>query len=699
MKLRSVAKLLGGLIALVILVMLLLPMFISADYLKAQLAAQVKQATGRELTIRGKASLSLFPNVAVHVEDVTLGNPAGFASPYFISVKKLETGAALRPLLAKDLQITGITLEGAVVNLEENAQGAKNWEFPLEAAKAQEKENVKKQEAASTAASPLSAFTLGDVALKDSAVTYLKAGAKPVVAKDISVTVSGADGSKPLAVDASANYQGAPVKLQLSVEQLKTALEGKSTPVNMALSLPNASLKFDGKASFKDRPNADGALAISVADLPGLLAWATDKPASAGLPKQVDLKSTLALKGTQAATLSDLELKVDALSASGKLALNLADAVPSLQGALTLGSIDLDTLFAPTAISADTKGAAVAKTPAAATPQGWSDAPIDVSGLRAVNAVLDLTVEALHSGTMDVSDIAANVALTNGTLNVKLAHASLYGGTAKGTVTLDGSGAGLGVETDLGCSGVNIEPLMTAVSGKSRLAGTGNLTMALRSRGASERALVSALEGKGTIRVTDGAVKGVNIAQLLRNLKQGALFADGETQSTDFSELSASYAIAQGILSNTDLAMKSPVLRVAGSGTVNLPLRSLNYRLVPTLVGSLEGQGGKDAAGLAVPLLITGPWSSPSVTPDVKGIITQGLKNPQALKQNLKDIKGSFGKFNSPKDIGKALLGGPSAAPATDAAPSTDAAPQNAATPPTPAQKAIGGLLKGLDKH
>ena len=106
-----------------------LPMFISAEYLKSQMVAQVKTATGRDLTIGGKASLSVFPNIAVSVEDVTLGNPAGFSSKYFAHVDKLKAGAALGPLLHKQLQITGINVEGAVLNLETNAAGAKNTDL------------------------------------------------------------------------------------------------------------------------------------------------------------------------------------------------------------------------------------------------------------------------------------------------------------------------------------------------------------------------------------------------------------------------------------------------------------------------------------------------------------------------------------------------------------------------------------------
>jgi AsmA protein len=158
----------------------------------------------------------------------------------------------------------------------------------------------------------------------------------------------------------------------------------------------------------------------------------------------------------------------------------------------------------------------------------------------------------------------------------------------------------------------------------------------------------------------------------------------------------------QGVVSNKDLSMKSPVLRLAGSGSISLPARTINYRAVPTLVSSLQGQGAKDkSTGLNVPLLITGPWSAISITPDLEGILTNALTNPEALKENIKGVKEGLKDFNSPKDIGKALLGGTGeAAPTPAAAPATGAAP---VAKPKPAKEqlindAIGGVLGGFGK-
>lgn len=707
---KLILKIVGGLLALIIIAAIAIPMFISADFIKAQLQAQVKKATGRELQIKGAASISVLPNIAINVEDVTLGNPAGFAAPYLVHIDKLETGAALMPLLDKELRITGVTLNGAKLHLEETKSGAKNWEFVSAKPTGEAAEPATTQEKKE---SPLKALAIGRVTIKDTALYYNKAGAKPLAVEALNLSLDGADGASPLSLTGSANYQGQPVKVKLGVKESKALIAGKVSPLVAAITLPSGALDFDGTAQLGDAPKANGKFSFTSDNLGALMGWATGKKPAGNLPKKVSVKTQLGFAGMQAITAKELNFAADSLSGNGALVLNLAGAVPSINGELKFGEINLDTLTGKAASSSAASGAGEGKAAPASNSDGWSNAPLDLSGLRAANTNLKITTPKLTTGKLQFSNIAATVAMNGGKLNLGLGNLSLYGGAAKGTVTLDGSGSGAGVGSNLSLSGVDIEALMNALSGASKIKGTANVTLDVNGRGASQRALMSGLNGNGTLRVTDGAIKGINIASFLRDAKKGFVFGSSSTESTDFTELSATYKIVSGIVSNNDLAMKSPVLRLGGSGTISLPARTINYRAVPSIVGTLKGQGGKDklsSGGLDVPLIITGPWSAISVTPDLEGMLTNALKDPAALQENLKNITGDIGKFNSPKDIGAALFGGKKKAPADAAAPPpTDSAPAPAAATPAPTstapaskekqiQDSIGGLLNGLGK-
>ncbi len=658
MKLRKLAKILGGILVLLILVLVTVPFFISSDFLKAQLIAQVKKTTGRTLEIKEAPPHSGFSPISPSAADVTLGNPAGFNSAYFVHIDKLETGAALSPLLSKQLHVTGITLDGATINLEQTANGAKNWEFAADKTKEAAAESADKSAKSS---SPMTNFALGDVHIKNSAFTYNAAGAKSVAASDISLTLSGTDGASPLTFDGSARYQGEAVKTHIWIEQIKPFLAGKATKLTASIDLPGGVVQYEGTGSMGDDINADGKLETTISSLPSLMTWATGVPPAGALPKTVELHTNFALRGSKSIFLTEMTAEADETKLDGKLAINLADAVPAIRGTMHVGTLDLNQF--KNAESSNASAAAAKSAPS----NGWSDERIDLSGLRAVNANLDLKIDAIRSGNLEIGESAAQVGLTNGLLKLFIVKAALYEGSIKGSVDVNGSGPSANIATNIALEGVQIEPLMTALSGKSRLKGKANLTFALRGNGVSERAIVSTLEGNGSLKVADGAVKGVNIAQFLRDAKKGFLFGSNSSESTDFTELTATFTVQQGILTNKDLAMKSPALRLSGSGTVNLPSRALNYKLMPTIAATSKGQGGKDnVGGLTIPLLISGPWSNPQVVPDVAGLVQENLKDPTALKQNLKDIKSQIKNINSPKDIGRALFGG--SKPATNTA-------------------------------
>src|SRR5260221_13729220 len=114
---------------------------------------------------------------------------------------------------------------------------------------------------------------------------------------------------------------------------------------------------------------------------------------------------------------------------------------------------------------------------------------------------------------------------------------------------------------------------------------------------------------------------------MVRNF--GTAFADAASnkpQQTDFAELGGTFTIANGIAHNDDLDLKSPLLRLSGAGTINLPQRTIDYRVTPKVVANLEGQGGTgDAGGIMVPIIVQGPLTAPSYKPDLAAMLQQHI--------------------------------------------------------------------------
>src|SRR4029079_15295799 len=144
------------------------------------------------------------------------------------------------------------------------------------------------------------------------------------------------------------------------------------------------------------------------------------------------------------------------------------------------------------------------------------------------------------------------------------------------------------------------------------------------------------------------------VAKMVRNLGSATLsgWQSGDAEKTDFASLGASFKIAQGKAQTSDLHLNGPLVRMAGTGTIALPAQTLNFRVDPQVVASLEGQGGKnDLQGLGVPVAINGPWAAPSIYPDIAGI----LENPQAAYEKLSKLGGGLVKLPSADSLGGAL--------------------------------------------
>ncbi len=683
---KTALKIVGAVLALLILAIIAIPFLVPVDALKSKVAEELSKATGRDVKIEGEASLKIFPDIAISLKDVSLGNPKGdFKSARLFYARQLDTGVKLMPLFDKHIIITGLTIDGAEIQLEETKTGAKNWELTSRSSSETKQEQTREEGKSGV-------FAIGEVKISDSSLSFRPASGDAIELSAIQLTVNGADGSEPLALDGGAVYRGEQVNLSLDVKDSQGFMQGDASPMMIEATVPGGNFNFNGTARHSSAMHAQGDMKLNIAAMPKLMKWATGSTPSEIVPEKIMLHGPVVVDGKKI-RFTELDARADDLHARGKLTVDATGNVPSIQGNLKLGLIDL----ARFSKSPEAQGTA----PAAGAEKGWSREPIDLSGLKAVNAKLGLALDGVKMGKLTLGATAMDVNLQNGALNVGIDNMALYDGNASGKLALSSTA----YSTAMAIKGVQIEPLMEALSGASRLKGTAAFNVNLRGNGTNQYAMVNSLDGTATFIFTNGAIKGINLAQFLRDAKKGFLF-DSPREETDFAELGGSFNFANGIGTTNDLAMKAPVIRLNGNGTVNLPNQSLNMKLMPTLVASLKGQGGKEKDGLTIPLLVTGSWSNPSVTPDVRGIVEDAIRNPEQFKSNLKNIKEGIKDFNSPSDIGKALLGGGTAA-STSTSPAAEqptAVEESTSTAPAPTpapkkdakQQAIEGLFNAL---
>lgn len=337
----------------------------------------------------------------------------------------------------------------------------------------------------------------------------------------------------------------------------------------------------------------------------------------------------------------------------------------------------------------------VAKSPEGTSGQPWSNAPIDVSGLNYVDAQIRISANEAVIGDARLAPLALDAKLAGGVLKAGTANLGAYDGQLSGEVILDAtSGApSFAMHSDL--VGVRALPLLQGLAEFDRIDGKLQAKLALRSAGTSQRALMVNMQGTAFVNFQDGAIRGINIAQMVRSLTSGTLsgWQDSEAQSTDLSQLSASFRIDKGQAVTTDLNLIGPLVRVTGAGTIALDTKMMGFRVEPKLVTTTEGQGRtSEPVGFGIPVMIQGSWSQPRIYPDMAGM----LDNPDAAYAKLREMgKGLFGPDGAGLGniLGSLGLGGTAAPGGGNANPQTQQPGQNNPLG-GPLGEAIGNLIQ-----
>ena len=284
-----------------------------------------------------------------------------------------------------------------------------------------------------------------------------------------------------------------------------------------------------------------------------------------------------------------------------------------------------------------------AASPSQGLQQAWSNATIDLTGLNYVDAQVRISAAELNIGEARLAPAAIDATLASGVLKARFSNLGAYGGQANGDLIVDVStgNPAYTLRTDL--AGVRALPLLRSVADFDKLDGKLQAKIGVRSTGTSQRAIMSNLAGTVFAVFQDGAIRGLNVAQMIRSLTSSTLsgWQEGQEQTTDLTQFSASFRIEKGQATTSDLNLVGPLVRMTGAGTIDLGTQMLAFRVEPKLVMTTEGQGrASDPVGFGIPVVIDGPWAEPRIYPDMAGI----LDNPDAAYAKLKEMgKGLFG--------------------------------------------------------
>ena len=585
--LKYVLLAVGGVVALVLLALAVVVAIFDPNRYKPEITAAVKDKTGRTLAIEGNLRLTVFPSVGVAVGKTSLSEPD--SSRIFARIDEARMSLALLPLFSRKVVVDRVTLSGLTADLVKHKDGKTNFDDLLNAP-------------GEAAAPPPRSKPAPKPAPQAGAVRLDIAGIEIR-----SSTVAWRDDSSG-------------TRLKASLAEFRTGRIASGVPGKLSLAA-----KIEGT-----KPRVDLQIKLSSGYR---LDFEKQKFALSG----IDLRLSDESAGAKA---SGTSLKGDA---------EIDLAPQSIRFDLALDRLDVDR-YLGTGKSKASASSAARGAPAAArgAPAAAAEEPIDLSPLKGLNLKGTLKIGALVASNVKLEKISVGAQASGGRVEISPLAASLYQGNLTGNASVNANTNRLALKAQL--AGVAIGPLLKDALDNDMLEGKGNVALDVQTGGNTVGALRKALAGNAKLSLKDGALKGINLEDVIRKVKRQSAQS---SQRTDLSELTASFVIKNGVAHNDDLSAKSPLLRLSGAGDVDVGGGTIDYLAKASVVASSTGQGGKDLAdlnGITVPVKISGPLQDPQIRPDLKAaagsaVKQQAQKAEEKLKERVQDrLKGLLGR-------------------------------------------------------
>ncbi|MEC6822651.1 AsmA family protein [Photobacterium piscicola] len=699
---KKILYILLGLILLVVIGIGVLVTFVNPNQFKPLLTEQVKKMTGRDLVINGDISWRFFPTLGLSVGDTEFRNPAGFAEPNLIQFKQADLSVSVLPLLSQHLDIGEMRLDGAHVFIQTLNNGATNldgltdktavaetttgntvthgeknthWNVSVAGIKlVNASAEVRNDKTKMVAQLNHINFTLDsfqpqtwtkatfDVQGNVNALTFsaqgsteinLAADYKNVRLKALSATMNMTDGKTEIK------------NAQLGLDQFNL---GQWSNMTFSVNGKVPNLNFDTHGTAKVKLSTDH----NVITVQGLKV--TNDLVGKTLPRPtinlvVDADATYDI--SQKLTLvSQLSINADGTQASGSGSY-LATAIPDIRFALSSDNINLDSwLPAKTAVantnnSTTAAGAAAMNAPVATENNAkTSTAEPDLSALKNINLAGMIAIKQLTVDHANVTNVKVVTSIKQGVATINRFEANLYGGKVTGSAAIDVNSALPSYRLKNTISNVDLLPLLKAVANNNLLAGKANITTDLRGQGLSEANIRHNITGSIKVNVSDGAVYGVNIPDLLRNAKakfKGQADTGTDTaKKTDFSALTTTLKLHNGTASTDNFKLASPLVAITGQGNTSLVNESIDLMINSEIVAS--GKGLDEIKGIAVPIHVSGTWQQPKYNLNIKDLFKNNAalesKAKKEINRGLEKLLGDKAKDENIKNVADKLLKG-----------------------------------------
>ncbi len=648
---KRILFILGSAAAVIATLLVLVPLLVPASAVKNELAAYVRETTGRKLAIEGTGRFSVIPSVGVTFEQVRLSGPDGNAETPFLAADTITAELSLLSLVTGSVVFDALDLDGAIIDLRKDPAGRPNWEFGDAAP------GVSRHARRIVHAGPASAgarLGIRKITLRNSVLRYHSSADKPPVElSSMNLTLRWPDPAAAATLTGSFLMRGREILVEAGLETPLRAQTGEKAQLAVDLTSDVARLRFDGHVLRGPGERLVGRLQAN-SDAPGqvfALAGASAAPDIAAF----SIEGQLAAQPGQA-RLSDMRAAIDNMAGRGELSVIEGDNRPKLSGRLDFDALDLDKLdLVPVPAQTDATMLQGGLWPAHAKAD---DAPrLRVQGLTALDADVSATAQTLTRRALSGRDAALRARIDNGLLRLDLSRLSLYGGRAKGQAEISEHDGVPVISTMLDVTDVSALPLFRDAASFDWVSGTLSGRINLASGGDTLDGLRQRLRGEARMRLRDGALEGLDLPGMIARLQDGDIDEMDRRagDQTNFTQLEANWTIQTGVAKTSDLILEGPYVTAKGAGTVDIRRERMDMRLQPRVTARSSKRDSAD--GIEIPLQVKGRWDNPKIYPDVEAVLKNPEKSLGAAKNFGKAVEKLTGGKVSEDDFRGAIEG------------------------------------------
>lgn len=700
------------LLALFIISIILLTTLVNPNKFKSQISAAIEKSTGRQFAISGDIKWSFFPWIGLRMQQMALGNAPGYGAQPFAQVGEADVNIRLLPLFYGKVEIGTVTLKNLALHLSQKAPGQNNWNDITSNNKSGNNSAANKANTNSSGSnSHLPNLSISNLDISNATVTWnnQQTGQKATInqfylqSKDVNFNEAfpvklkfHVISNKP-AVEAQVAFNSDVMinsdKQQYTLRKMELTgnLIGKKYPkgrvpfdvkadvsTNLNKQTLNAdhvilgldNLKAQGELSgdkILQAPVFNGKLVIPAFNLRTLLndlgqKIQTEDPAvleKAALKAQAQFSPKFI-------KLDDLTANLDDTTLNGKFSFaNFNNK--NFDFDLKLDQINLSRYLTTTNTNQEKHSKFSFGSKNNVSANSSSNGTLPVNLLRQLNGQGSFKIGKFTVANITANNINTQVTAKNGIIKISPVNADLYQGKSQGAIVINAQGNTPTITANENLSNVQIGNLMNDVSktSKVQISGTSNLNMNLQTQGQTSAAMLRALNGTINFAINNGSIKNIDIGQqiyaAIEHFFKRSATGWMSSDQTNFSSLTGTIHIVNGIATNNDLLLQSPSLKVTGKGTANLVNQKINYGMNAIALGSPFGRdilNLQQQIGGSIPITVSGNLMSPSVGPDYTTITTALLKG-QFRKQIENRLSPNINKaLNNLKGNLQNILGG-----------------------------------------